>query len=172
MPMVVADLPIGYLYILSLASLSVYGIVLSGWSSNNKYSLLGGLRSSAQMVSYELPMGLSIIAGIMIASYDSKANLLSLSLRDIVDLQKGGFWNWGAFNYHFAFLGFLAMITLYIGGLAETNRAPFDLPEAESELIGGYHTEYGGMKWAMFFLGEYGAMLNVAAMTTTLFLGG
>jgi NADH-quinone oxidoreductase subunit H len=171
--LVIADLPMGVLYVLALTSLSVYGIVLAGWASNNKYSLLGGLRSAAQMVSYELPMGLSVIAAVLIASYVSEANYMSLSLRQIVDAQAGSILNWTAFNPRFLVIpGFLAMLTFYIGGLAETNRAPFDLPEAETELIGGYHTEYGGMKFAMFFLGEYAAMLNVAALTTTLFLGG
>ena len=171
--LVIADLPMGFLYVLALTSLSVYGIVLSGWSSNNKYSLLGGLRSSAQMVSYELPMGLSVIAGVLLASYVSDQNFMSLSLRQVVDAQAGSLLNWTAFNWRFLFLpGFIAMVTFYIGGLAETNRAPFDLPEAETELVGGYHTEYGGMKFAMFFLAEYAAMLNVAALTTTLFLGG
>jgi len=166
------DIPVGVLFVLALTSLSVYGIVLSGWSSNNKYSLLGGLRSAAQMVSYELPLGLSLVAGLMIASYAFPGNFFSLSLEQIVESQAGWFWNWGAFNPRFLFLGFLAMITFFIGGLAETNRAPFDLPEAETELVAGFLTEYGGMKWAMFFLGEYAAMLNVASITTTFFLGG
>jgi NADH-quinone oxidoreductase subunit H len=170
--MVIADLPVGFLFVLALTSLSVYGIVLSGWSSNNKYSLLGGLRSAAQMVSYELPMGLSVVAGLMIASYALDVGIFNMTLREVVNVQAGGVFNWTAFNPRFLFLGFIAMLTFYIGGLAETNRAPFDLPEAETELIGGYHTEYGGMRWAMFFLGEYAAMLNVAAVTTTLFLGG
>jgi NADH-quinone oxidoreductase subunit H len=171
--LVIADLPMGFLYVLALTSLSVYGVVLAGWSSNNKYSLLGGLRSSAQMVSYELPMGLSIVAGVLLASYVSDQNFMSLSLRQVVDAQAGSMLNWSAFNWRFLFLpGFIAMLTFYIGGLAETNRAPFDLAEAETELVGGYHTEYGGMKFAMFFLGEYAAMLNVSAITTTMFLGG
>jgi formate hydrogenlyase subunit 4 len=152
--------------------------VLSGWSSNNKYSLLGGLRSAAQMVSYELPMGLSVIGGLLIASgmmafkHTGKGDIFNLSLSRVADSQAGGFWNWAAFNWKFAFLGFILLLIFYICGLAETNRAPFDLPEAETELIGGYHTEYGGLRWAMFFLGEYAAMLNVSAVATTLFLGG
>ena len=170
--LVIADLSVGLLFVLALTSLSVYGIVLAGWASNNKYSLLGGLRSAAQMVSYELPMGLSVVAGLMICSYAMNENLMSLSLSRVVEAQAGGLFNWTAFNPRFLFLGMLAMITFFIGGIAETNRAPFDLPEAESELIGGYHTEYGGLKWAMFFLGEYAAMLNVASMTVVLFLGG
>ena len=170
--MVIADLPVAVLFVLALTSLSVYGIVLSGWSSNNKYSLLGGLRSSAQMVSYELPMGLAVVAALMIASGMTQGNVLSLSLRQIVETQGDGFWNWTAFNARFLFAGFFAMLAFYICGLAETNRAPFDLPEAETELVGGYHTEYGGMRFALFFLGEYAAMINVSAVTTTLFLGG
>lgn len=171
--LVISDIPVAFLFVLALTSLSVYGIVLAGWSSNNKYSLLGGLRSSAQMVSYELPMGLSIVAGLMIASAMSNQDVFSLSLRQVVDLQDGGFWNWIAFNPKFFIIpGFLASLTFYICGIAETNRAPFDLAEAETELIGGYHTEYGGMKWAMFFLGEYAAMLNVSSVAISLFLGG
>jgi NADH-quinone oxidoreductase subunit H len=171
--LVISDIPVAFLFVLALTSLSVYGIVLAGWSSNNKYSLLGGLRSSAQMVSYELPMGLSIVAGLMIASALSNQDVFSLSLRQVVDLQDGGFWNWIAFNPKFFVIpGFLASLTFYICGIAETNRAPFDLAEAETELIGGYHTEYGGMKWAMFFLGEYAAMLNVSSVAISLFLGG
>jgi NADH-quinone oxidoreductase subunit H len=166
------DLPIGLLFILALTSLSVYGIVLSGWASNSKYSLLGGLRSSAQMVSYELPMGLSLIAGLMIAGYASPQGIFGLSLSQVVDAQAGWLWNWTAFNYHFLFLGTPALLAFYTCGLAETNRAPFDLPEAETELVGGYHTEYGGLRWAMFFLGEYAAMLNVSAVASTVFLGG
>ncbi len=171
--MVIADIPMGFLFVLALTSLGVYGVVLSGWSSNSKYSLLGGLRAAAQMVSYELPMGLSVVTGVMIASHLANENIFSLSLAKVVDTQAGWFWNWAAFNPKFLILpGFIAMVTFYVCGLAETNRSPFDLPEAESELVGGYHTEYGGMKWAMFFLGEYAAMLNVASMTTVLFLGG
>lgn len=171
-PMVIADLPVGFLFVLALTSVSVYGVVLAGWSSNNKYSLLGGLRSAAQMVSYELPMGLCVVGGLMILSHEARQGLLSLSLRQAVDLQAGWLWNWTAFNYKFLFLGLLLAILFYICGLAETNRAPFDLPEAETELVAGYLTEYGGLKWAMFFLGEYAAMLNVASITTTLFFGG
>ncbi|MFN3649214.1 MAG: NADH-quinone oxidoreductase subunit NuoH [Armatimonadota bacterium] len=170
--MVIADLPIGILFILALTSISVYGIVLSGWSSNSKYSLLGALRSAAQMVSYELPLGLSLIAGLMIASWADPQGLFGLSLVRVVEAQDGGILNWVAFNYRFGFLGLIALVMFYICGLAETNRAPFDLPEAETELVAGYLTEYGGMKWAMFFLGEYAAMLNVAAVATTVFLGG
>lgn len=170
--LVMSDLPVGALFVLAITSLGVYGIVLSGWSSNNKYSLLGGLRASAQMVSYELPMGLCVVAALMIASQDSPTGVFSMRFSEIVDAQSGTILNWTAFNYHFPLLGLLAMVVFYICGLAETNRAPFDLPEAETELIGGYHTEYGGLRWAMFFMGEYAAMLNVASVTATLFLGG
>jgi NADH-quinone oxidoreductase subunit H len=170
--LVIADMPVGLLFVLALTSLGVYGIVMAGWASNNKYSLLGGLRSAAQMVSYELPLAFSAVTGVMIASHAAPGGFFSLNLRQVVDLQAGGIWNWAAFNYQFLFLGTVAMITFFICGLAETNRAPFDLPEAETELVGGYHTEYGGLKWSMFFMGEYAAMLNIAAITTTIFLGG
>jgi len=165
-PLVVADIPVAILYILALTSIGVYGIVLAGWSSNNKYSLLGGLRSSAQMVSYELPMGLAIVVALLICSIHGG----DLSLAKIVDAQSGGFWRWTMFML--PPLGFIAALMYYTCGVAETNRAPFDLPEAESELIAGYHTEYGGMKFAMFFLAEYANMLNVSAIFTTLFWGG
>src|SRR5262249_21187045 len=146
--------------------LGVYGVVLSGWSSNNKYSLLGGLRSSAQMVSYELPMGLSIVVGVLIATVSGG----TLSLASIVESQRGGFWNWGIVQ--FFPMGLVAGLMYYTCGVAETNRAPFDLPEAETELVAGYHTEYGSMKWAMFFLGEYANMVNVSAILVTIFFGG
>jgi NADH-quinone oxidoreductase subunit H len=152
----IADVNIGILYILALTSLGVYGITLSGWSSNNKYSLFGGLRSSAQMISYELSMGLSIIGVILITG--------SLSLQDIVIHQYG--WKW---NIILQPLGF---ITFLVAAFAETNRAPFDLPEAEPELVAGYHTEYSSMKFAMFFLAEYANVIVSSAVITTLFLGG
>jgi NADH-quinone oxidoreductase subunit H len=160
------DVPIGVLFFLAISSLGVYGIVLSGWSSNSKYSLLGGLRSSAQMVSYELPMGLAVVAAVMMASRHQG----NLSLASIVDAQAGWFWNW-----HFLWWivpGFAAFVIYLICGIAETNRAPFDLPEAETELVAGYHTEYSSMKFAIFFLAEYANMINVSAVATTLFLGG
>jgi NADH-quinone oxidoreductase subunit H len=168
----ITDVPVGVLYLFAISSLGVYGIVLSGWSSNNKYSLLGGLRSSAQMVSYELPMGLALVAAVMISSRHGAG----LSLSQIVDAQKGPFWNWNAIGWPWFLLplpvGMLAFIIYSICGIAETNRAPFDLPEAETELVAGYHTEYSSMKFAMFFLAEYANMLNVSAIATTLFLGG
>lgn len=152
----IADVNIGILYILALTSLGVYGITLSGWSSNNKYSLFGGLRSSAQMISYELSMGLSIIGIVLING--------SLSLQDIVTHQYG--WRWNIILQPIGFITFL------VAAFAETNRAPFDLPEAEPELVAGYHTEYSSMKFAMFFLAEYANVIVSSAVTTTLFLGG
>jgi NADH-quinone oxidoreductase subunit H len=152
----IADVNIGILYILALTSLGVYGITLSGWSSNNKYSLFGGLRSSAQMISYELSMGLSVIGVILITG--------SLSLQDIVMHQYG--WRWNIILQPIGFITFL------VSAFAETNRLPFDLPEAEPELVAGYHTEYSSMKFAMFFLAEYANVIVSSAVITTLFLGG
>ncbi|HEV8537621.1 MAG TPA: NADH-quinone oxidoreductase subunit NuoH [Bacteroidota bacterium] len=152
----IASVNIGVLYILALTSLGVYGITLSGWSSNNKYSLLGGMRSAAQMISYELSMGISIIGVIMIAG--------SLQLDKIVQAQAG--WKW---NILLQPVGF---VTFVVSAFAETNRLPFDLPEAEPELVGGYHTEYSGLKFGLFFLAEYANMLTASAIITTLYLGG
>ncbi len=154
--MVVADLPIGFLYILALTSLGVYGIVLAGWSSNNKYSLLGGLRASAQMVSYEISMGLSTVAVLLVAG--------NVSLNEIIFQQATTVWN--VFGLTIAFFIFL------VAAFAETNRLPFDLPEAESELIAGYHTEYSAMKFSMFFIAEYSNMVTASALIATLFFGG
>ena len=165
---------VGVLYMLAWSSLAVYGVVLAGWSSNNKYSLLGGLRSSAQMISYELGMGLAIISVVLLSG--------SLRLQEIVKQQ--GFYQispmlthygialpaWNAFK--FFPLGFIAALIYLVSMLAETNRAPFDLPEAETELVAGYHTEYTSMKFATFFLGEYANMIVVSAIGSTLFLGG
>lgn len=152
----IADVNVGILYVLALTSLGVYGITLSGWSSNNKYSLFGGLRSSAQMISYELSMGLSVIGVILITG--------SLSLQDIVIHQYG--WKWNIILQPIGFITFL------VAAFAETNRAPFDLPEAEPELVGGYHTEYSSMKFAMFFLAEYANVIVSSTVITALFLGG
>jgi NADH-quinone oxidoreductase subunit H len=157
-----ADVNVGLLVIFAITSMGVYGIVLAGWASNSKYSLLGGLRSSAQMISYELAYGLSFAAVIMMAG--------SLSLSDIVNGQSG-YWfgfipKWYLFLQPFGFLIFL------IAGVAETNRAPFDFPEAEQELVAGYHTEYSSMSFALFFLAEYVNMVTVSAVATDLFLGG
>ena len=154
-PLGIADLNVGVLYILSVASISVYGIVLAGWSSNNKYSMMGGLRSSAQMISYELALGLAFVGPIMLAG--------SMSLGDIVDAQRG--------IWYIVFQP-LGAIIFYIAALAEVNRSPFDMPEAEQELTAGYHTEYSGMKFALFFMGEYIKMIAVSAIFAALFLGG
>jgi NADH-quinone oxidoreductase subunit H len=151
-----ANVNVGILYIVALASLGVYGIVLSGWSSNNKYSLLGGLRSSAQMISYELSLGLSIIGVLMVAG--------TLQMDKIVQAQYG--WEWNIFLQPIGFVTFL------VASFAETNRLPFDLPEAEPELVGGYHTEYSGLKFGLFFLAEYANIITASAVITTLYLGG
>ncbi len=150
-----ADVNVGMLYVLAIASIAVYGVALAGWSSNNKYTLLGGLRSSAQMVSYELAMGLAVMGPLMMAN--------SMSMNGIVDGQKG-VW--------YIVLQPVAAIVFYISTLAEVNRAPFDMPEAEQELTGGYHTEYSGMKFALFFMAEYIKMIAVSAIFANLFLGG
>jgi NADH-quinone oxidoreductase subunit H len=154
----VADVNVGILYILALTSIGVYGIVLAGWSSNSKYSLLGGLRSSAQLISYELAMGLAVVSIILLAG--------SLRLNDIIADQQGYFLSWNVFKQPLAFIIFLVAV------YAETNRLPFDLTEAEQELVGGYHTEYSSLKFAMFFLAEYANMITAAALTVTLFFGG
>ncbi len=162
-PLQITDVNIGLLLILGITSLGVYGVALAGWSSNNKYSLLGGLRASAQMVSYEIALGLSLV-GVLIQSG-------SFSLRAIVDAQGGHFWGfiprWNIF--HGQFVGFFIYL---MAAYAETNRIPFDLPEAETELVAGYHTEYSAMKFAMFFMAEYANMITVACVATLLFLGG
>ncbi|RME06870.1 MAG: NADH-quinone oxidoreductase subunit NuoH [Anaerolineae bacterium] len=149
------DINVGVLYLTAVASIAVYGITLAGWSSNNKYALLGGLRSSAQMVSYELALGLAFLGPIMLAG--------SMSLVDIVEAQK---------NLWFVVPQFLGFIIFLLAGLAEVNRAPFDMPEAEQELTAGYHTEYSGMKFALFFMAEYIKMIAISAIAATLFLGG
>lgn len=160
--LMIADVNVGMLYILALTSVGVYGITLAGWSSNSKYSLLGGLRSSAQLISYELSMGLSIIGVIMVAG--------TLRLDQVVLHQTRYLWGWlPAWNIFLQPIGF---ITFMVASFAETNRLPFDLPEAEPELVGGYHTEYSGMKFGLFFLSEYANMITSSALITTLFLGG
>jgi NADH-quinone oxidoreductase subunit H len=156
MPMVVADLPIGFLFVLAISSMGVYGIAMAGWASNSKYSLLGGLRASAQMVSYEVPMGLSLIPVLLLSG--------NVSLSAIVQEQQAGLW--------YVLPLFLSFFIFLISGFAETNRLPFDLPEAESELIAGYHTEYSAMKFSFFFIAEYSNVVTVCAMVTTLFFGG
>jgi NADH-quinone oxidoreductase subunit H len=159
----ITDLNIGLLVVLGITSMGVYGVALAGWSSNNKYSLLGAMRASAQMVSYEVSLGLSLVGVIIVSG--------SLSLRDIVDAQAGHFWGfiprWNIFHGQT-----LAFFVYLIAAYAETNRTPFDLPEAESELVAGYHTEYSAMKFAMFFMAEYANMVTVACLATILFLGG
>jgi NADH-quinone oxidoreductase subunit H len=158
----VFDINVGVLYILGMASLGVYGIVLAGWASNSKYSLLGGLRSSAQMISYELAAGLAIVSVFMFSE--------SLSLQKIVADQAGWYGlHWYLFQSPFLFV---AGLVFFICSIAEINRTPFDLPEAESELVSGFCTEYSSMKYAMFFMAEYANMVTVCAVTTTLFLGG
>ncbi|HUL50628.1 MAG TPA: NADH-quinone oxidoreductase subunit NuoH [Gemmatimonadales bacterium] len=157
-PLVVADLPVGVLYILAISSLGVYGIVLAGWSSNNKYSLLGGLRSSAQMVSYELALSMSTVAVLLLAG--------NVTLSEVVARQQQSIFTWNVFP-----LG-LAYFVFTVAAFAETNRLPFDLPEAEGELIAGYHTEYSAMKFSMFYIAEYSNMLTASALMATLFFGG
>ena len=157
----IADVNIGLLVILAVTSIGVYGIALAGWSSNNKYSLLGSLRSSAQLISYELALGLSLVGVVLRAG--------SLNLRKIVEQQAThGIATWNVFGG----LQFVAFFIYLIAAYAETNRSPFDLPEAESELTGGYHTEYSSMKFAMFFMAEYGNMITVGCVATLLFFGG
>ena len=160
--MQIADLNVGLLYIFALASLMVYGLALGGWASNSKYPLMGGLRSSAQMISYEISMGLSIIGVLMISG--------SLRLNDVVAQQNTLLW--GFLPHWNVFLQPLGFIIFLVAAYAETNRLPFDLPEAEPELVGGYHTEYSSMKFAMFFMGEYVALITSSALITTLFFGG
>ncbi|MDE0317090.1 MAG: NADH-quinone oxidoreductase subunit NuoH [Candidatus Poribacteria bacterium] len=157
-PLQIADLNIGILYILAITSLGVYGVVIGAWASNNKYSLLGGLRSSAQMISYELTLGLAIIGVLMLSE--------SLKLREIAEGQGANPWEW---NFLIHFPAFLAFTTAVF---AETNRLPFDLAEAEQELVAGYHTEYSSMKFAIFFMAEYMSMIVGSAVVVTLFLGG
>jgi NADH-quinone oxidoreductase subunit H len=163
-PLQITDVNIGLLVVLGITSLGVYGVALSGWSSNSKYSLLGGLRASAQMVSYEIALGLSLVGVLILAG--------TFSLRGIVDAQAGHFWgfipNWFIFRGGQIVAFFIYLTAAY----AETNRIPFDLPEAETELVAGYHTEYSAMKFAMFFMAEYSNMITVACLASLLFLGG
>ena len=151
----IADLDTGILFFLAMSSLNIYGIVLAGWASNSKYSLLGGVRGAAQMLSYEVFMGLSLMGVVMLAG--------TFNLREIVEAQKG-LW--------FFVPQFPALIIFFIAGLAETHRIPFDLPEAENELVAGYHTEYSGMKFGMFFVGEYLGIVLISSLISVLFFGG
>lgn len=158
--MKVADIDGGLLFVLAMTSLGVYGIMLAGWASNNKFSLLGGLRASAQMVSYELAMGLSAAVVFLMAG--------TVSLSTIAEAQAGPIWNWFVFSVP----GFIAFVLFWVSAFAETNRTPFDLPEGEAELVGGYHTEYSSLRFALFFMAEYANMIVAAAVTSTLFFGG
>jgi NADH-quinone oxidoreductase subunit H len=151
----VVDLNIGLLFFLAMSSMGVYSVALAGWASNSKYSLLGGMRSVAQMLSYEVFMGLSLMGVVMLAG--------SFNLREIVEAQRGGW---------FIIPQFIGFVVFFIAGIAETHRLPFDLPEAESELVAGFHAEYSGMKFGMFFIGEYLAITLISALTVTLFFGG
>jgi len=156
-PLYIADLNIGLLYIVAVASLGVYGLILGGWSSNSKYPLLASLRASAQLISYEVAVTMTLVSMILMSG--------TLSMVGIVEAQKAqGLW--------FVFAQPVAFFIYFVGGLAETNRAPFDLPEAEQELVGGFHTEYSGMRFALFFLAEYANMIVISAVATTLFWGG
>ncbi len=151
----IADINVGVLYLMAIASIAVYGIVLAGWSSNNKYAMLGGLRSTAQMISYELTLGLSFVSAILLAN--------SMRMLDIVEAQK---------SLWFVVIQPVGALVFLIATLAEVNRAPFDMPEAEQELTAGYHTEYSGMKFALFFMAEYQKMIVISAIAATLFFGG
>ena len=157
----ITDTNVALLFVVALATIGVYGIILGGWSSNSKFSLLGGLRSAAQMISYEVPQGFSLVVPLLMAG--------TMSLVGIVEAQKAQE-TWFVFGF-FPF-GFLAFFIYMVAGVAESNRNPFDLPEAESELVAGFHTEYSGMRFALFFLGEYANMIVISAVAVTLFLGG
>ncbi|MGE5321814.1 MAG: NADH-quinone oxidoreductase subunit NuoH [Actinomycetota bacterium] len=159
----ITDINIGLLIILGATSIGVYGVALAGWSSNSKYSLLGSLRASAQMISYELALGLSLVGVLLLSG--------SLSLREIVNAQGQAPW-WGWLPHWYIFPQFFAFFIYLMAAYAETNRIPFDLPEAETELVAGYHTEYSAMKFAMFFMAEYMNMITVACVATLLFFGG
>jgi NADH-quinone oxidoreductase subunit H len=156
-PLYIADINVGLLYLLSVTSIGVYGIILAGYASNSKYPLLAGLRASAQLISYEIAVTMILVSLVVTAG--------TLSMVGIVEAQE-------SHRVWYAFIQPVALVVLFIGGLAETNRAPFDMPEAEQELVGGFHTEYSGMRFALFFLAEYANMIVVSAVMTTLFFGG
>jgi len=161
----VADFNVGVFYIIAVGSIGVIGIVMAGWASNNKWSLYGAMRSAAQIISYEIPAGLSIIVPVMMAG--------TLNLQELIHYQSGTVWgilpNWIIFNNPFSFIAFFIF---FISAIAETNRTPFDIPEAESELVAGWMTEYSGFRWAIFFLSEYANMLIVCIVASIVFLGG
>ena len=156
-PLYATDVNIGLLLVLAVTTIGVYGVILAGWASNSKYALLGGLRSAAQLISYEVPMGFAIVSVILMGN--------TLSLRGIIEAQKEA-------QVWFIFPGLVSFFIYFVSGVAETNRIPFDLPEAESELVAGFHTEYSGMKWSFFFMAEYANMVTISAIATTLFFGG
>jgi NADH-quinone oxidoreductase subunit H len=156
MTMAIADIPMGFLFILAFSSIGVYGVALAGWSSNSKYSMLGGLRACAQMISYEVAMGLSLIPVLLLTG--------NVTFSEVIAKQQGGLWYIGPL--------FISFFVFLISGFAETNRLPFDLPEAESELVAGYHSEYSSMKFSMFMIGEYAHIVTIAAMVATIFFGG
>ncbi len=171
----IADVGIGVLFVFAIASLGVYGIVLAGWASNSKYPFLGGIRSSAQMISYEVSMGLSVIPIFLVMG--------NLRLSDVVQYQVAhgwtvlpflaAVWPWDNWQSYLLWIPMLiSFVVFLVSAFAETNRLPFDLPESETELVGGYHTEYSAMKFALFFLGEYAAMIVASSLMVTLFLGG
>ncbi|MBQ26866.1 MAG: NADH-quinone oxidoreductase subunit NuoH [Nitrospiraceae bacterium] len=157
-PWIISDINVGILYVLAVTSIGAYGIILGGWASNSKYSLLGGLRAAAQVISYELNIGLAIVGVLLLSG--------SLSLVEITEAQAGGFWHW------YVFPQFVAFVIYSIAAVAETNRLPFDLPEAESELVAGFFTEYSGMRFSFFFMAEYANMILVSCIAAILFLGG
>jgi NADH-quinone oxidoreductase subunit H len=155
------DLDLGVFFIAAISSLEAIGVILAGWASNNKWSLFGAMRTATQVVSYEIPLGIALLTVVLVAG--------TFSLHDIAVQQEGGFWNWYLFRSPFLFVAF---VVLFICNLAEAKRAPFDLPEAESELVSGFHTEYSGMRFSIFFLAEYSAMYAIGVLTAVLFLGG
>jgi len=164
-PAASTNLNIGLLYIMAVSSLVVIGLLMAGWSSGNKWALFGGLRAAAQIISYEIPIGMAFLSIVMIVG--------SLNLYDIVEAQRGGLHHWFIFNLkEVGPFGIVAFLIYYVASLAEVNRTPFDIPEAESELVSGYHTEYSGMRWGCFFIAEYANMLAVSFIATTMFLGG
>lgn len=159
--LIIADMNVGILYLTAATALSVVGVLMAGWSSNNKWSLMGGIRSAAQVISYEIPAGLAIIPIVLLSG--------TLSMQTIIQQQGAAPWNWNLFHSPFTFV---AALIFYVSALSEANRTPFDIPEAESELVAGFATEYSGMRFALFFLAEWGTLYVIGAVVTTLFLGG